>query len=107
MAIQKKEKSKERTQTMWTLRVDHDNLVWLDAESERTNIAKGRIVNDLIAAAKASGTPELERWKQQRTRLMEIRETLKQAIIDLYDVATVQDAAIDYDTREPNSTQNN
>lgn len=73
-----------RTQKAWTFRLDNDNETWLDAESERQNLAKGRIVNELIKYKREETAPTTTVWSETRRKLLKIREDLKQAVIDMY-----------------------
>lgn len=51
-----------RTQTMVTLRMDNENVAWLDAETEATGKSKGRIINEALQEARST-----RQGKQPRT----------------------------------------
>lgn len=90
-----------RTQKAWTFRLDNDNETWLDAESERQNVAKGRIVNDLIKDKREETAPTTTVWSETRRKLMKIREDLKQAVIDMY--ATMEAYDLHDDDEQPDT----
>lgn len=87
--MERKNRGKELTQTPWTLRMDNANMTWLEEESERTGIARGRIVNNLIETAREQQAPTTTRWKTLEKKLrdlqlgmMELAKSLGNAIDD-------------------------
>lgn len=93
-----------RTQKAWTFRLDNDNETWLDAESERQQVAKGRIVNDIIKAKREETAPTATVWSETRRKLMKIREDLKQAVIEMY--ATMEAYDLHDDDEQPDTYTN-
>lgn len=86
---ERKNRGKELTQTPWTLRMDNANMTWLENESEKTGIARGRIVNNLIETAREQQAPTTTRWKMLEKKLrdlqlgiMELAKSLGNAIDD-------------------------
>lgn len=104
-SMKRKGKSMDgRTQKAWTFRLDNDNETWLDAESERQQVAKGRIVNDIIKAKREETAPTATVWSETRRKLMKIREDLKQAVIDMY--ATMEAYDLHDEDEQPDTYTN-
>ena len=93
--MKKKSKSKEVSQQPYTFRMDNENLGWLQSISEARQTAKGRIINNIIKDVRENTPPSDEDWQRIRKRLLEIREQMKQCVIDLYDTITDKDRADD------------
>ena len=74
--LERKSRGKELTQTPWTLRVDHDNMAWLESEAAKTGTARGRIVNNLIETAREQQAPSTSRWKRLEQRLRDAQMQL-------------------------------
>lgn len=81
--MERKAKGKELTQTPWTLRVDNENMTWLENEAQRTGTARGRIVNNLIQAARDTQQPEASRWRQLEKRLRDLQLAIMTLAKDL------------------------
>lgn len=106
--MKRKTKSKEgTTQRLWSFRIDNENDQWLDAQSEQKQVSKGRLVNDIISHARENEAPEQGAWEQTRKTLMGIRENLKQAVIDMYNVLDKQSASYMRDPDEQPDTYTN
>lgn len=71
----KTKKTGETTQKLWSFRIDHENETWLEKTSVEKNVAKGRLVNDLLAEA---------RMKEPETVIDQVKK-LKEAFNKLID----------------------
>lgn len=106
--MKRKSKSTDgSTQRLYTFRIDNENDKWLDEQSEQQEVAKGRLLNNIISQARENSTPSATTWKQTRKALMSIRETLKQAVIDMYNAMDKQSDYYLHDEDEQPDTYTN
>ena len=106
--MKRKSKSTEgSTQRLYTFRIDNENDKWLDEQSEQQEVAKGRLLNNIISQARDNSTPSATTWQQTRKALMSIREQLKQAVIDMYNALDKQSDYYLHDEDEQPDTYTN
>lgn len=82
--MKRKSKGQEVTQKPMNFRIDRENDAWLDDQSRALDVAKGRLLNNIIADRRNGTEPSSRRWATIRGEVMRIRETIKEAVIRLY-----------------------
>lgn len=80
--LERKPKGKGITQQLWTLRLDNDVAEWLIKESQFRGQARGRIVNNVLAAAmvEGSGLVTAEWLRDAATRINEAAQVLNDVV---------------------------
>lgn len=106
--MKRKSKSTEgSTQRLYSFRLDNENDKWLNVQSETQQVAKGRVINNIIQHAREETAPAETAWTQTRKKLFTIRENLKQAVIDLYETMEKQSVSYIHDPDEQPDTYTN